>query len=173
VKIGNYGYIAVTLDKQASLKIPWSLNLGEIDFVFAMIIGLIIGDFFLDFAKFLEEAAKLEWFIKTGIVILGAAIGIKMVGAMGLASTVIIRGLCAVVEDYLIYWPITYFIARKYFKFTPEWAAPLASGISICGVAAAIATGGAIRARQMIPAVLSAVIIVLVAVELLFLPWLA
>jgi len=171
--VGNYGYIAATPDKQASLKIPWSLSLGEIGFVFAMIVGLIIGNFFLDFAKFLEEAAKPEWFIKTGIVILGAAIGIKTVGAMGLASTVIIRGLCAVVEAYLIYWPITYFIARKYFKFTPEWAAPLASGISICGVAAAIATGGAIRARQMIPAVLSAVIIVFVAVELLFLPWLA
>ncbi len=171
--LGNNAFIAATPDKQASLKIPWSLSLGEMGFVFAMIIGLIIGNFFLGFAKFLEEAAKPEWFIKTGIVILGAAIGIKTVGALGLASTVIIRGLCAVVEAYLIYWPIVYFISRKYFKFTPEWAAPLASGISICGVAAAIATGGAIRARQMIPVVLSAVIIVFVAVELLFLPWLA
>jgi uncharacterized membrane protein YadS len=171
--LGNYAYVAATPDKQASLKIPWSLSLGEMGFVFAMIVGLIIGNFFLGIAKFLEEAAKPEWFIKTGIVILGAAIGIKTVGALGLASTVIIRGLCAVVEAYLIYWPIVYFISRKFFKFTPEWAAPLASGISICGVAAAIATGGAIRARQMIPVVLSAVIIVFVAVELLFLPWLA
>lgn len=171
--LGNYAYIAATPDKQASLKIPWSLSLGEIGFVFAMIIGLIIGNFFLGFAKFLADAAKPEWFIKTGIVILGAAIGIKTVGALGLASTVIIRGLCAVVEAYLIYWPIVYFISRKFFKFTPEWAAPLASGISICGVAAAIATSCAIRARQIVPVILSAVIIVFVAVELLFLPWLA
>ena len=62
---------------------------------------------------------------------------------------------------------------RKYFKFTPEWAAPLASGISVCGVSAAIATGAAIRARPVVPVILSAVIIVFVAVELLFLPWLA
>lgn len=171
--IGNNAYIAATPDKQASFKIPWSLSLGEMGFIFAMIIGLIIGNFFLGFAKFLEEAAKPEWFIKTGIVILGAAIGIKTVGALGLASTVIVRGLCAVVEAYLIYWPIVYFVSRKYFKFTPEWAAPLASGISICGVSAAIATGGAIRSRPHVPVVLAAVIIVFVAVELLFLPWLA
>ncbi len=98
---------------------------------------------------------------------------IKAVGALGLASTVIVRGVCAVAEAYLIYWPVVYYISRRYFKFTPEWAAPLASGISICGVSAAIATGGAIRARPVVPVILSAVIIVFVAVELLFLPWLA
>lgn len=171
--IGENAFIAATPDKQVKFGIPWSLSLGEMGFIFAMIIGLIIGNFFTGFAKFLEEAAKPEWFIKTGIVILGAAIGIKTVGAMDLGKTVIIRGLCAVVEAYLIYWPVVYFVSRKYFRFTPEWAAPLASGISICGVSAAIATGGAIRSRPVVPVVLAAVIIVFVAVELLFLPWLA
>ncbi len=171
--LGNNGYIAATPDKQASLKIPWSMSLGEMGFVIAMITGLIIGNFFEGFAKFLGEAAKPEWFIKTGIVILGAAIGIKTVSALGLANTVIIRGLCAVIEAYLIYWPVTYFIARKFFKFTPEWAAPLASGVSICGVSAAIATAAAIRARPLVPVILSAVIIVFVAVEMLILPLMA
>lgn len=171
--LGHYAYIAATPDKQAAFKIPWSLSLGEMGYVFAMIIGLIIGNFFPAVARFLEDAAKPEWYIKTGIVILGAAIGIKAVGALGLASTVIVRGICAVAEAYLIYWPVVYFISRRYFGFTPEWAAPLASGISICGVSAAIATGGAIRARPVVPVVLSAVIIVFVAVELLFLPWMA
>ena len=171
--LGTNGYIAATPDKLKSLKIPWSLSLGDMGFVIAMLVGLVIGNFFQGFAKFLEEAAKPEWFIKTGIVILGAAIGIKTVGALGLANTVIIRGFCAVIEAYLIYWPVTYFIARRYFKFTPEWAAPLASGVSICGVSAAIATAAAIRARPIVPAILSAVIIVFVAVEMLLLPWLA
>lgn len=170
---GNNAYIAATPDKRAAFKVPWSLGLGEMGFIIAMIVGLIIGNFVLPLAKFLEEAAKPEWFIKTGIVILGAGIGIKTVEAAGLAGTVIVRGLCAVVEAYLIYWPVVYFISRKWFKFTPEWAAPLASGISICGVSAAIATGGAIRARPVIPVILSAVIIVFVAVELLLLPPLA
>ncbi|AFM27399.1 putative sulfate exporter family transporter [Desulfomonile tiedjei] len=171
--LGNNAYIAATPDKRAAFKIAWSLGLGEMGFILAMILGLVIGNFVLPLAKFLEEAAKPEWFIKTGIVILGAAIGIKTVEAAGLAGTVIVRGICAVVEAYLIYWPVVYFISRKWFKFTPEWAAPLASGISICGVSAAIATGGAIRARPVVPVILSAVIIVFVAVELLLLPPLA
>lgn len=173
IMIGEYAYIAATPDKRAGFNIPWSLGLGEMGLVFAMILGLIIGNFFTGFAKFLEEAARPEWFIKTGIVILGASIGIKTIEAASLAGTVIVRGLCAVVEAYLIYWPVVYFISRKYFKFTPEWSAPLASGISICGVSASIATGAAIKARPVVPVVLSAVIIVFVAVELLILPWLA
>lgn len=171
--IGNNAYIAAPPGASAKFKIPWSLGLGEMGLVVAMIVGLIIGNFILPLAKFLEDAAKPEWYIKTGIVILGAGIGIKTVEAAGLASTVIVRGICAVVEAYLIYWPVVYFISRRWFKFTPEWAAPLASGISICGVSAAIATGGAIRARPVIPVILSAVIIVFVAVELLLLPPLA
>ncbi|NLL18695.1 MAG: putative sulfate exporter family transporter, partial [Clostridia bacterium] len=150
-----------------------ALGMGDMGFIFAMIIGLIIGNFFLGFADYLKTAARPEWYIKTGIVILGASIAVKTLGAMGLATTVIVRGLCAVVEAYLVYWAVVYFIARKYFKFTPEWAAPLASGISICGVSAAIATGAAVRSRPVIPVILSAVIIVFVALELLFLPWLA
>lgn len=171
--IGNYAYLAATPDKAAAFHIPWSLGLGELGFVVALILGLIIGNFFPGITRFLLTAAKPEWYIKTGIVILGMAIGIKTVGALGLASTVIFRGMCAVIEAYLIYWPVVYFIARRFFKFTPEWAAPMASGISICGVAAAIATGSAIRARTIIPTILSSVIIVFVAVELLVLPWAA
>lgn len=171
--LGKYAYIAATPDKLESYGISWALGMGDMGFIFAMIIGLIIGNFFLGFADYLKTAARPEWYIKTGIVILGASIAVKTLGAMGLATTVIVRGLCAVVEAYLVYWAVVYFIARKYFKFTPEWAAPLASGISICGVSAAIATGAAVRSRPVIPVILSAVIIVFVALELLFLPWLA
>lgn len=171
---GSYAYIAATKNALGGLKIPWSLGLTpEIGFIIALVVGLLIGNFFTGLTRYLEEAARPEWFIKTGIVILGMALSIKALGSMNLASTVIVRGLCAIVEAYLIYWPVVYFVSRKWFKMTPEWSAPLASGISICGVAAAIATGGAIRSRPQIPIILSSVIIVFVAVELLLLPPLA
>lgn len=170
---GNFAYLAATPNNLEKFGISWSLGLGELGFVIALVLGLVIGNFFPKAAAFLSTAAKPEWYIKTGIVILAMTIAIKTVGAMGLASTVIFRGMCAVVEAYLIYWPVVYIISRKVFKFTPEWAAPMASGISICGVAAAIATGSAIRARAIVPTVLSSVIIVFVAVELLILPWIA
>ena len=83
------------------------------------------------------------------------------------------RGLCAIVEAYLIYWALVYFVARKFFKFSREWAAPLASGISICGVSAAIATGAAIRARPIVPIMVSSLVVIFAVVELLVLPFAA
>ena len=171
--IGHNAYIAATDPQKAG--VPWSLRMtGEAGYIFALILGLIIGNFFKGFANWLKEAAKPEWFIKTAIVLLGAVVGIK-------APTIppevlynyLFRGLCAIVEAYLIYWALVYWVARRYFGFSREWAAPLASGISICGVSAAIATGGAIRARPIVPIMVSSLVIVFAVVELLFLPFLA
>ncbi len=88
------------------------------------------------------------------------------------------RGLAAIVEAYLIYWALVYFVARRFFGFSREWAAPLASGISICGVSAAITTGAAIRARPVVPIMVSSLVVVFSVFELLLLPlaartWLA
>jgi Conserved hypothetical protein 698 len=73
----------------------------------------------------------------------------------------------------LIYWAVIYYAARKWFGFSREWAAPLASGISICGVSAAIATGGAIRSRPGIPVLVSSLVVVFAVIEVLILPLLA
>ncbi len=88
-------------------------------------------------------------------------------------AAVILRGIAAIVEAYLIYWAVVYFIARKWFGFPREWAVPLASGISICGISAAIATGGAIRARPVVPILVSSLVLVFSVVELLILPFVA
>jgi len=138
----------------------------------ALLSGLFISNFMPKFAESLKEAARPEWYIKTAIVILGAALGVKAVTAMGLATTVMFRGFCAIVEAYLIYWALVYLMARTWFKFSREWAAPLASGISICGVSASIATGAAIRARPIVPVMVSSLVVIFAVVELLVLPFL-
>ena len=96
-----------------------------------------------------------------------------MAGKLTLASSLMLRGLAAIIEAYLIYWPVVYLIARKGFGFSREWSAPLASGISICGVAAAIATGGAIRARPQVPVLVSSLVVIFAVVEVLILPVIA
>lgn len=170
--IGNYAYIAATPDKLAAFKIPWSLGLtGEAGFIVALLAGLIIGNFFPRFAAYLKEATRPEWYIKTAIVILGASLGVQAAGATGLATAIMFRGFAAIIEAYLIYWALVYFVARKFFKFSREWAAPLASGISICGVSAAIATGAAIRARPVVPIMVSSLVVIFAVVELLILPF--
>ncbi|MGQ9498185.1 MAG: putative sulfate exporter family transporter [Desulfotomaculales bacterium] len=172
--IGHYAYIAATPDKYAKLGIAWSLRLtGEAGFIIALIAGLLIGNLWPGLTRYLEEAAKPEWYIKTAIVILGAKVGLYALQSTGLATQVVFRGFCAIIEAYLIYWPLVYYVSRKYFRFTPEWAAPLASGISICGVSAAIATGGAVKARPVVPIIVSSLVIIFAVVELLILPFIA
>ncbi len=171
---GHNAFIAATPDQYAKLGIAWSLRLtGEGGFIIALIVGLLIGNLWPGLTRYLQEAARPEWYIKAAIVILGAKVGMIAMQSTGLATQVIFRGFCAIIEAYLIYWPIVYFISRKYFRFTPEWAAPLASGISICGVSAAIATGGAIKARPVVPIIVSSLVIIFAVVELLILPFAA
>jgi uncharacterized membrane protein YadS len=172
--LGHYAYIAATSDKLKGLGISWSLNLtGEAGFIIALVAGLFVGNFLPRVTAFLNEACRPEWYIKTAIVIMGAGLGVKAAQATGLAGAIIFRGFCAIVEAYLIYWALVYLLARKYFKFSREWAAPLASGVSICGVSAAIATGAAIRARPVVPIMVSSLVVVFAVVELLLLPFLA
>lgn len=171
---GHYAYVAATRDKLAQFGIGWSLNLtGEAGLIFALLAGLLVGNFAPRMAASLKEATRPELFIKTAIVIMGAGLGVKAIEALGLASAILFRGLCAIVEAYLVYWAVVYFVARRYFGFSREWAAPLASGISICGVSAAIATGGAIRARPIVPIMVSSLVVVFAVIELVVLPFCA
>src|SRR5690606_1627815 len=107
------------------------------------------------------------------IVILGGFLAVTVVGKVSLAGSLMLRGVAAIIEAYLIYWAVVYYVARRWFGFNREWAVPLASGISICGVSAAIATGGAIRARPAIPVLVSSLVVIFAVVEVLVLPFLA
>lgn len=172
--LGHCAYIAATSDQLKKFGISWSLNLtGEAGFIIALLAGLVVGNFAPGLAAAMKEAVRPELYIKIAIVLLGAGLGVKSAEALGLASSVMFRGLCAIVEAYLIYWALVYFVARKYFRFSREWAAPLASGISICGVSAAIATGAAIRARPIVPIMVSSLVVIFAVFELLLLPFLA
>ena len=172
---GSYAHIAaVTPADQQKFGIDWSLKLtNEAGFIVALLVGLVIANFFPRLAEWLKEAIRPELYIKIAIVILGAFLAVTAAGKLNLATSLLIRGVAAIVEAYLIYWAVVYFVARKWFGFSREYAAPLASGISICGVAASIATGGAIRARPAVPVLVSSLVVIFAVVEILILPFLA
>jgi uncharacterized membrane protein YadS len=173
--IGNFAnFAAVTSAEQHKFGINWSLRLtNEGGYIFALISGLIIANVFPRFADAIKEAVRPELYIKVAIVILGGFFAVTAAGRISLASSLILRGVAAIVEAYLIYWAVVYFVARKWFGFNREWAAPLASGISICGVSAAIAVGGAIRARPVVPVLVSSLVVIFAVVEVLILPCVA
>lgn len=170
----NAHFAAVTPADLQKFGIDWSLKLtNEGGFIVALVAGLIIANFFPRFADWLKEAIRPELYVKIAIVILGGFLAVNAAGKLNLATSVLWRGTAAIIEAYLIYWAVVYFVARKWFGFNREWAVPLASGISICGVAAAIATGGAIRARPAVPVLVSSLVVIFAVVEVLVLPFLA
>lgn len=169
----NYAYIAATPDVWPRYGINWSLSLtGEAGCIFALVLGLIIGNTVRKLPKPLEVAARPEWYIKTAIVLLGAVVGAKALQNMTVAAEVLTRSLIAIVAAYLIYWPISYLISRK-IGLDKQWAATLASGVSICGVSAAIATATAIGAPAVIPGTIASIIVIFAVIELIILPWVA
>jgi uncharacterized membrane protein YadS len=152
--------------------LSWGLQLGEgAPYLLALIAGLAIGNFAKRFAATrLAEAARPEWYIKTAIVFLGVNLGAQILEASGFAIQLILTGAAATFVAYLFFWPIVYALARKTFKLKRDVSAVLASGISVCGVSAAIATAGAIRAKPVIPVSISMLVVIFAMLELIVLP---
>ena len=173
--IGSFANFAI--NDPAGMKrfgLTWSLRLtSEGGFIVALLAGLFVGNFMPGFAAWMKEAVRPELYVKIAIVLLGGFLGVTAAEKLSLATSLMFLGLAAIIVAYLIFWSVVYLVVRTWFGFSREWAVPLASGISICGVSAAIATGAAIRARPMVAIMVSSLVVIFAVVELLFLPFLA
>ena len=100
--VGSYASLAVvTPADQAKFGLNWSLKLtNEGGFLIALVVGLIIANFFPRFAEWLKEAIRPELYIKIAIVILGAFIAVTAASKLNLASSVLLRGLAAIIEAF-------------------------------------------------------------------------
>src|SRR6185503_8546251 len=172
---GSWANFAVnTPGGMKQFGISWSLRLtSEAGYIVALLVGLSIGNFLPGLANWMKEAVRPELYVKIAIVLLGGFLGVTAAEKLSLATSLMFLGLAAIIVAYLIFWSVVYLVARTWFGFSREWAAPLASGISICGVSAAIATGAAIRARPMVAVMVSSLVVIFAVVELLILPLLA
>jgi uncharacterized integral membrane protein (TIGR00698 family) len=116
----------------------YTINLYGLEYVlWCLFIGLFISNV-IGVPDWLRPAVQTEFYIKTGLVILGAGILFKEIleaGALG-----IIQAVCVV----SVVWYFCYWLCQK-LGVDDEFSAILASGVSICGVSAAIATSGAIK----------------------------
>ena len=133
--------------------------------VFALGIGLLISNMF-GVPAWLREAVRTEFYIKTGLVVLGAGIlfpEILQAGAVGIIQAVLV--VCVI-------WYACFWIARK-LKVDDDFAAMLSSAVAICGVSAAIAACGAIKVdKKKLSYVISLTLIVAVPMMILM-PWIA
>ncbi len=149
------GFVAMWLGKFAPL-VTWGLE----TVLWALVLGLIVSNIWR-VPEWLKASAQTEFFIKIGLVLLGAEI---------LFSTIVKGGVVGIGQALLVVsvvWFVAYWIARK-FGLTQTFASVMASGLSICGVSAAIAAGGAAKAdRKETSYVIS--LILLVAMPMLVL----
>ena len=101
--MGANAYIAANPTELSKMGIPWALGLStEAGLICALIAGILIGNLAPGFTDSVREACRPELFVKIAIVILGAELGVKAADAAGFAGHVIFRGLCAIVEAYLL-----------------------------------------------------------------------
>jgi uncharacterized membrane protein YadS len=169
--LGNHAFLSANETNKAKYGMDTVLSLGGGGaYILMLIVGLIIGNFFIPFANFLKPAAKPELYIKIAIVFLGVKVGYLAFKASGFMFELAIAGAAATIVAYLIFWPGVYLMCRKLFKLPMKTSAVISSGISICGVSAAIATAGAVRAKPLIPIMVSALIVVFAVIELVIIP---
>src|ERR1700730_10920796 len=98
---GNYAKLAaVTPADFQKFGINWSLRLTNEG---GLIAGLMIANFLPRFADWLKVAIRPELYIKIAIVILGAFLAVTIAGKLSLATSLLLRGIAAIIEAYLIY----------------------------------------------------------------------
>ncbi len=109
--------------------------------LWALVIGLIISNF-IRVPDWMRPAVKTELYIKTGLVLMGAEILFTRLAAMGMYGVGV-----AAVTPLVLY--LMYLFGTRVLKIASKpLVVTIAAATSVCGVSAAIAAGGASRARQ-------------------------
>ncbi|SHN67441.1 YeiH family protein [Desulfitobacterium chlororespirans] len=129
----------------------------------ALAVGLIIGNF-IKLPKFMDASLRTEFFVKTGIVLMGATLPFTLILQSG--PVAFLQATIIAVTTYLtIYWAGT-----RLFGLDNRFAATLAAGGSICGVSASIAIGGSVKAEKQHVSIAISLVVVWAIVMIFALP---
>jgi uncharacterized membrane protein YadS len=132
--------------------------------VFALLIGLVLGNL-LTIPAWLKEAVRSEFYIKTGLVILGTTI---------LSSDLVAAGLPGIVQAIIVVtavWFFSLWLSRR-LKVDDEFGIILASAVSICGVSAAIVAAGAINGDKRKLSYVTTLVLLMAIPMMIIQPWL-
>lgn len=147
-----------TLAKHEHWRVP------DIEYVlWAIVIGLLITNTVGLHRIFRPGVQTYEFWLKVGIVVLGARFVLGDIAKLGALSLVQILVDMAIAGTIII-------LAARAFGLSGKLGSLLAIGTSICGVSAVVAAKGAIRARNSDVGYAIAAILALGAVALFVLP---
>ena len=133
--------------------------------IYALVIGLVLGRA-APVRRLIGNAAQAEYYIKVGLVVLGAGIlfaELVEAGMLGMSQALVV---------VVSVWLFCFWLAKR-LQVDDELATMMATAVSICGVSAAIAACGAIQGdRKKLSYVTSLVLVVAVPMMVLM-PWIA
>jgi uncharacterized membrane protein YadS len=122
---------------QATMK-HYGIGYAAWAIFFGMLISNTVGT-----PKFAMPAVQTEYYIKTGLVLLGAKILFEKIIVIGTAGIFVAWVVTPTV------WLLTYWFGQKVVKMpSKRLNATICSDMSVCGVSAAIATAAACRAKK-------------------------
>jgi len=107
----------------------------------ALILGLVIANL-VPLPKWMDSAFRVEYFIKTGIVLLGATFPITLVltaGPVAIAQATVISVITCLV---------IFFVGTRIFDIDKRLAAVLGAGGAVCGVSASMAIAASVNAKK-------------------------
>jgi len=125
-------WLAGFIGKQSVIN-AWGLEYV----IWALIFGLLISNT-VGLPGWLKPAVLTEYYIKIGLVCMGATILFSIIlkaGGVGMLQALLV--VAAV-------WFFTYWLGRR-FGMAERFSSTMATGVSICGVSASIAAGGAVK----------------------------
>lgn len=109
----------------------------------ALVLGLIISNL-IGLPRWLDAGFRVEFYIKLGIVLLGATLPFTLIIWAG--PVAILQASIVSIVTFLT----IFFVARK-LGLDQRLAAVLGAGGAVCGVSASIAIAGAVRAKKEHP----------------------
>ncbi len=107
----------------------------------ALIVGLVVSNA-VRIPDWFKECLCTEYYIKTGIVLLGATLPLTLVFSAG--PVAFVQATIVSVTT----WLTIFLAATRIFKLEPKFGAVLGAAGAVCGVSASIAVGGAVKARK-------------------------
>ncbi|MCG6954367.1 MAG: YeiH family protein [Gemmatimonadetes bacterium] len=129
----------------------------------ALILGLLVGNL-APMPGWLDASLRTEYYIKTGIVLLGATLPLTAIVTAGpvafLQATIV--SLCT--------WLTMFFVGTRVFGLDKRFGAVLGAGGAVCGVSASIAVGGAVKADKEHVAISISIVSLWALVMIFFLP---
>jgi uncharacterized integral membrane protein (TIGR00698 family) len=148
---------------------PFAKVAKSIEFpIYAIALGLLGNAVLTKLAlrDALSKGFRTEFFIKTGLVLLGASINLKLL--VTAAGPAIIQALLLI----SIVFGFTWWLGGR-LGLDDKLRALLASAVSICGVSAAIAAAGAVQAKREQLAYAASLVIAFALPSIFLLPWLS